>query len=89
MGRAIARHRRYPELAAQLGQEGTTMVLVHVRKDGSLDGAPCVAESSGFDLLDKEALAMVGRAAPFAALPDGYQQTTAELRVPVRFHLED
>lgn len=89
LGRAIARHRRYPELAAQLGQEGTALVLVHVRRDGSLDGTPRIAESSGFDLLDKEALAMVGRAAPFAALPDGLPQPTAELRVPVRFHLED
>jgi protein TonB len=89
LGGAVARHRRYPDMAAQMGQEGVVEVIVRVRKDGSLASPPSVKSSSGFDLLDSEALRMVARAAPFPALPGAYGGAVAELRVPVRFHLEN
>jgi protein TonB len=89
IGGKVARHRHYPEIAQQMGYEGICEVLLKVRKDGTLAGPPLVGHSSGHGILDEEAMRMVARAAPFPALPGGYAGAVAELRVPVRFHLEN
>lgn len=86
---SLAAHRNYPPMAVQLGLEGTVEVLVKVRKDGTLAARPSVVGSSGHTILDEEALRMVARAAPFRALPTGWGPAVAELKVPVRFYLEN
>jgi len=83
----VAGQQHYPQMAVEMGQEGTVEVLVKVRRDGSLVERPRVCRSSGHELLDAEAVRMVAAAAPFAALPSDEAMT--ELRVPVRFHLEN
>ncbi|MEZ4406262.1 MAG: energy transducer TonB [Polyangiales bacterium] len=83
----VRRHTRYPEMAVQLGLEGTVRVRVTVNPDGSLAGAPRVDESSGHDLLDEEALRIVARAAPFPAIAG--RRSAVRIYVPVRFHLDD
>ena len=88
LGGLVARQRRYPEAAARLGQEGVAQVRVRLDRDGSLTCAPRIASSSGFELLDEEAVRMVRRAAPFPALPHGEDQAT-EITIPVRFQLEE
>lgn len=82
----VSRHRRYPEMAIQLGMEGDVEVAVLLRPDGALAAAPTVAESSGHDLLDEEALRIVQRASPFPPLT-GHREPV-RLRVPVHFHLD-
>jgi protein TonB len=67
--------------------EGTAVVRVLVRRDGSLAAPPRLVTSSRHGVLDTEALRMVEAAAPFAPLPDGYAQPSAEFVVPVRFAL--
>jgi protein TonB len=84
----VGRHRRYPELAQNLGLEGDVEVRVFVNPDGTLARPPMLAASSGHDILDQEALRMVMRAAPFPSLPAGHH-TVAALTVPVRFRLEN
>ena len=49
-------------------------------------GRPTVIASSGFELLDEEALRMVQRAAPFPQLPS---RRAEEITVPVNFQLEE
>jgi len=83
----VSRFRSYPAIAQEMGLEGTVVVRVVVRADGSLAAAPSVDASSGHEVLDDEALRIVARAAPFAS-PRGHDGPLT-LRVPVRFHLED
>lgn len=82
----VSRHRRYPEMALQLGLEGVVEVAVVVRPDGTLAAAPSIADSSGHDLLDEEALHIVARAAPFPPLTGHHEPV--RLRVPVNFQLD-
>ena len=49
--------------------------------------APVIATSSGSDVLDAQAVRMVGAAAPFPPLPVGVGRRSLELVVPVRFRL--
>lgn len=83
----VAGQQRYPQMAIELGLEGLVEILVRVRRDGSLAERPRVGRSSGHELLDSEAVRMVASAAPFAPLPS--EEASTELRVPVRFHLDN
>lgn len=85
--RAVSARQRYPAQALLMEQQGDVLVLVSLRADGALSVPPRVLQSSGHPLLDQEALRMVTQAAPFAPLPA--PQTSATLRVPIRFHLPD
>jgi TonB family protein len=83
----VGRHKRYPEMALRMGLEGTTEVAVALNPDGTLACSPTIAASSGHELLDSEALRIVASAAPYPPLTghDG----RVNVRVPVRFHLDD
>lgn len=83
----VARQRRYPETAVRLGMQGTTLVQIRLRQDGSLVEAPRVVTSSGHDILDAEALRMVEAAAPFEPFPDGASRPDAGFVIPVVFSL--
>jgi protein TonB len=83
----VTSQRRYPPSAVRLRMEGTAVVRVHVRRDGSLATPPQLVTSSRYGVLDAEALRMVEAAAPFAPLPEGHAQPSAEFVVPVRFSL--
>lgn len=83
----VASQRRYPASAARLGMEGKARVQVRVNRDGSLASPPRLVASSGYDVLDAEALRMVEAAAPFASLPEGHPRPAAEFVIPVDFSL--
>ena len=59
----------YPRVAAELGQEGRLTLRFTILKDGRLAGVRLV-QSSGYHLLDEEALHAVKEAAPFHPIPD-------------------
>jgi periplasmic protein TonB len=86
--RALIAERRYPPMARRLGLEGTAKVRVVLDRRGRLVKDAKITRSSGHELLDEEALAMVRRAAPFPALPDGISQSAVSFEIPVRFKLE-
>ncbi len=65
----------YPRPAAERGQEGTTLLRVTVRRDGTVEDVR-VAESSGAPLLDDEAAAAVWKGAPYGPLPRAYERET-------------
>ena len=58
----------YPELAALSGYQGTLYILFDIMKDGSL-GRLEVLKSSGYKILDDEALRAIRAAAPFQPCP--------------------
>lgn len=80
---AIERHKRYPRQARVMGMEGVVVVSVRVTRTGGKVGRIEIVRSSGFDLLDREALRMVGAAAFPAAsrLPSD----PFPMHIPVRF----
>ncbi|MFO0576196.1 MAG: TonB family protein [Polyangia bacterium] len=86
---AVAARRSYPPMALELRLEGDVLVLATIKRDGTLARAPGLLRSCGHELLDLEALRMVSAAAPLPPLPPDYAGASAELRIPVRFRLED
>ncbi len=59
----------YPRLAVQLGEEGRLILRFTILKDGRLAGVKLI-ESSGYRLLDEEAIRAVKAAAPYPPIPD-------------------
>jgi TonB family protein len=86
--RKIEVSKRYPKEAREAGYEGTATVMFQILRDGDLGGVKCIA-TSGFELLDKAAIATIERAAPFPNL-DGYTNDEyLTLRVPIAFNLKE
>ncbi|MGP9822570.1 energy transducer TonB, partial [Salinarimonas sp. NSM] len=78
----LERHKRYPPAARAQRIEGVVHVTFALDARGSVTSAR-VARSSGAPALDEAAVAMVRRASPAPAPPDG----PVTLTVPVRFDL--
>ena len=76
---------RYPSIARQSGWEGTTVLRVEVRKDGTT-GLVEVLESSGHHVLDEAARDSV-RAAKFIPARAGGAPTNSWVEVPISFRL--
>lgn len=72
---------RYPRAARIRGQEGTVMVTFIIRKDGTISH-PQIVSSSGYALLDEQAISAILDAAPFPRPP-----VAAQMRVPVVYQL--
>ena len=66
----VQRFRRYPEEAARQRITGAVRVSISISGSGGL-AAASVQASSGYPMLDKEALATVRRAAPYPKPPEG------------------
>jgi protein TonB len=77
---------QYPELAAISGYQGTLYILFDIMKDGSL-GRLEVLKSSGYKILDDEALRAVRSSAPFQPLPDEWNMEKYSIRAAVLFYL--
>lgn len=85
--RYLAQHRIYPRLAQMRGMEGQVLVHIRVARKGSVIDM-VVARSSGFDILDQQALDMVRQAAPLPNLPASLAEREFSLDVPIVFRLE-
>lgn len=83
---AVAKQKRYPRLAQQRGWQGEVMLHVVVDASGRLLDVS-VERSSGFEALDREALEMVRRAAPFP-FANGMKKEDVSMPLPVVFRLE-
>ena len=76
----------YPELAAISGYQGTLYIKFDIMKDGSLGGLE-VVKTSGYKILDDEALRSIRSAAPFQPLPDEWNMDSYTIRAAVLFYL--
>lgn len=88
LAREARAHRQYPYLARERGWTGTA----EVRVDVSHDGHPrqvLLASSSGHDILDREAVHMMSRAAASAALPESLRGRAFAVRLPVVFDIPE
>lgn len=74
VNRHVQRYKRYPEAAARGGMKGAVKVSISIGGSGNLASAR-VTGSSGYPVLDGEALATVRRAAPYPKPPAGFGNT--------------
>jgi protein TonB len=79
---------RYPELAALSGLQGTLYIQFDIMKDGSLGNLELL-KSSGYKILDDEALRAIRNAAPFQPLPDEWHMDHYAIRAAVLFYLSE
>lgn len=86
LGELFSRHQRYPRIAAMRGWEGEVRVRLKVARKGSLLLVQ-LDRSSGFDVLDQHALAMLGDLPALPALPEGLATDELQLVVPILYTL--
>ena len=79
----LARHKRYPTDAQRAGTTGVATVSFSLDGGGRVTSVR-LANGSGIASIDQEVVAMVRRASPFPAPPDGRGQN---FTVPVRFNM--
>jgi protein TonB len=78
----------YPRRARLEEIEGTVVLDLRIDRSGRLaHGA--IALSSGSRLLDRHALRIARRAAPFGPVPEALEDSELSFELPVEFQLED
>jgi protein TonB len=78
----VLQHMQYPEEAQSRGIEGRVLISFIVMSDGTVKDIKVVT-SSGYAILDKNAIETVKNSAPFPKPPGN-----AELRIPINYVLE-
>ena len=87
--RKVRGNSRYPEFARRSGQQGTAAVVFTVREDGEVESLE-ILKSSGFTVLDVEALRNVRESAPFGPMPRGQAvPDPLTVRLTFRYRLSD
>ncbi len=79
--------RRYPSWAKKQGLEGTVYLAFVVLSSGAAKDIKIV-QSSGFSILDKEAVSTVKRANPFPPIPGEMRASSLSMEVSVVFTLQ-
>jgi len=82
----LARYKKYPRRARKRQQEGVSILEFILTSSGTIQSA-VIKTSSGYKLLDKEALAMLSRAKSLPQPPKGLIQNSIKIILPVSFSL--
>lgn len=85
--RHLDRHKRYPADAQRRRDQGVVMLAFTIDEAGRVLDRH-ITTSSGFPALDAEALAMLDRANPVPAPPEGMIRGQGEVVIPVEFSLQ-
>ncbi|MBM3351160.1 MAG: energy transducer TonB [Betaproteobacteria bacterium] len=85
---AISKHKKYPKIAQMRGWQGEVIIEIQVDGNGHLKSKK-VEQSSGYEILDKQALEMVEKALPFPVPPEALRSNSFTITVPVPFKLEN
>jgi protein TonB len=80
----LVRHARFPEAVREHARDRQVLVRFQLDRRGNVITAE-VAQSSGSDLLDAAAEAMIRRASPMPVPPEQVKSDALDLVVPVRF----
>lgn len=83
---AVATHQRYPRIALLRQWHGTVVLQLEFGGEGRLS-AVRVLSSSGYEVLDKQALEMVREATPLPQLPAALAGRPLTVDVPVVFRI--
>jgi len=87
LGDLLARQHEYPRVAAMRGWEGEVRLRLKVARKGNLLGV-VLDHSSGFDVLDQHAMAMLESLASLPPLPDALEANEIQVVVPVNYKLK-
>ena len=82
----FAREHEYPRVAAMRGWEGEVRLRLRVARRGQLLGVR-VDRSSGFEVLDQDALALLEGHGSLPPLPDALELAEIEVVVPITYRL--
>jgi len=85
--RKIQQARKYPRWAKKQEYEGTSFVAFTLLSNGMIEDVRIV-HSSGFDLLDQEAISTVKRASPFKPIPEKFNRSTLKMKLAIVFQLQ-
>ncbi len=86
--RKIGGNARYPAYAKRTRQQGAVDVVFAVRANGEVEGVK-LSRSSGFIVLDVEALRNVRESAPFGPMPGGVAENPLTVRLTLNYALPD
>lgn len=86
ISKMLERHREYPRIAEIRRWEGSGTMRLRVAPSGRVIDAE-LDISSGHDVLDRQALAMVAKAGQLPAPPEGLRGGEIEVFVPFNFRL--
>lgn len=84
---AISKQKRYPKIAQMRGWQGETTIELQLDGNGKLKSKKII-QSSGYEILDKQALEMVEKALPFPAPPEALRGLNFTITVPIPFKLK-
>lgn len=87
LGEILARQQVYPRIAAQRGWEGEVRLRLSVAHQGQLLAVK-LERSSGYEVLDQHALAMLAALASLPPLPDALESREVQVVVPVHYKLK-
>jgi protein TonB len=79
-------HKKYPKDARKRGEQGVANVSFTIDRSGKVISAR-LEKSSGSELLDEEALAVLNRASPLPAPPSDIPNLTIDLLLPIQFRI--
>lgn len=83
---ALERNKEYPRQARQRRQQGRAMLRFSIDRAGNLLDYR-IEKSSGYEMLDREVVAMIQRASPLPPIPSDMGTDRLEVVVPVPFVL--
>lgn len=86
LAREFSKYRQYPRIAQMRGWQGTVRVQLELDANGNITQS-AIKESSGYEVLDKQALEMVRKATPLPQPPDILRNRAFSILVPVTFKL--
>lgn len=79
--------RRYPTWAKRQGIEGVSCLVFSLLSNGIVQDIKLI-KSSGFDILDEEAISTVKRASPFKPIPEKINCSSLTMEVAIVFQLK-
>ena len=85
--RAISKFKKYPNIAQRRGYQGEVVLELQLDGYGKIKSKK-VAQSSGYEILDNQALEMVDKAVPFPLPAEALRNSNFSIKVPVPFKLE-
>jgi TonB family protein len=83
----LDQHKRFPAAAYLQRAHGTVVLDFVLERNGRLAYSH-VKQSSGWAILDNEALSILQRSQPFPPLPDNYSEQRLSLSVPLNFAIQ-
>lgn len=84
--KAMNRHKRYPRIAKTRGWQGKVIIEFSLNNKGEILTKKII-QSSGYASLDKQALTMAEKAAPFPLPPQLLRDDSFTIKVPIPFKL--